>query len=93
MDPRVAGLPADTSGAAGWGGMLSVPGHNKYDLEYSLKTLQPTVIQFIGSVCKYGRQDLSDWCGKNYQLTEYEGIRLLLKKGAPQVRWDLIPGT
>jgi hypothetical protein len=31
-DAYIASLPADISGATGWGGMSSVPVHNKYDL-------------------------------------------------------------
>ena len=38
-DKYIASLPADLSGAVGWNGMYSVPGHNKYDLAYSIQTV------------------------------------------------------
>lgn len=41
-DPYIASLPADTSGAISRGSLTSWPGHNKYDLDYSINHLQPT---------------------------------------------------
>jgi len=90
MDPYIANLPADVSGAVGWGGMISVPGHNKYDLEYSFKLLRPDFIQYIGSVCTWGQQNLKRWCDENYKLVEYKGVQLLLKKDSQNIYWDKI---
>jgi arabinofuranosyltransferase len=44
-DRYIAHLPPDLSGRIAWAGMTSVPGHNKYDLNYSIKTLKPTYVQ------------------------------------------------
>lgn len=44
-DPYIANLPPDTSGTMSWDGMNSVPGHNKYDLTYSIQTLLPTYVE------------------------------------------------
>lgn len=44
-DPLIARLNADISGAGSWEGMISVPGHSKYNLKYSILELRPTHIQ------------------------------------------------
>ncbi len=79
-DSHIASLNADPS--LGWAGMISVPGHNKYDLDYSIKTLKPDYIQYD----KWGRDDLSAYVEKNY--VSYEGRWLL--KGSRYVRWNLV---
>ena len=43
-DPHIANLPPDLSGQISWNGMYSVSGHNKYDLEYSIKEQLPTYV-------------------------------------------------
>ena len=88
-DKHIANLPADNSGVISWYGMNSVPGHNKYDLNYSIKQLQPTYIQ----VSKWGSQDLTDWVNENYSTVYEDGITLLLKKNSPYVRWEEINRT
>ena len=88
-DKHIARLPADQSGKISWYGMKSVPGHNKYDLNYSIKRLQPTYIQ--GS--KWGGQDLTEWVNENYSTIYEDGITLLLKKNSPFVRWEKIDQT
>jgi tetratricopeptide (TPR) repeat protein len=54
--------------------MRSVPGHNKYDLNYSIKTLQPTYVQDF----KWGAQNLNEWAKAGYVEVEYNGVRLYL---------------
>jgi len=54
-DPRVARLPPDTTGAISWSGLRSVPGHNKYDLRYSILQRRPTYVAGL----KWGRQDVT----------------------------------
>jgi hypothetical protein len=90
MDEHIASLPADISGGVAWGGMITVPGHNKYDLNYTIKELQPDVLQYIGSICTWGNQNLKRWCDERYDLVPYDGIELLLKKDSPNVRWEMI---
>ncbi len=85
-DPHIAALPPDLSGAVSWNGMYSVPGHNKYDLVYSIEQLQPTYTD----TNFWGGQDLSAWISAHYVSVEYRGVGLLLKRGAPEVKWDLI---
>jgi hypothetical protein len=94
VDPYIANLPPDLSGKIGWYGMKTVPGHNKYDLYYSIRKLQPTYIQDF----EWGTQNLKPWVMKNYIRVNYVtprgDITLILKQGDPSVRWDqarLIP--
>ncbi len=83
-DPYIANLPPDTSGQIAWDGMNSVPGHNKYDLNYSIKQLQPTYVQAL----EWGGQNLSEWGGEHYVRANYKGVRLYLLKDSPHVDWD-----
>jgi hypothetical protein len=85
-DPRIAHLPPDLSGAVSWAGMFSVPGHNKYDLEYSIMTLQPTYIEAAHS----GRQDLTEWARNHYVEVTFRRTSLLLLRESPAVYWDRI---
>lgn len=86
VDRYIARLPPDVSGKVGYNGMRSVPGHNKYDLNYSIKTLEPTYIQIF----KRGTQDLSQWVETRYVKVEYDGVSLYLLKDSPAVLWSKV---
>ena len=64
--------------------MRSVPGHNKYDLEYSLISKNATFTQLL----KLGNQDLNN--GQRYVRIFYKGVPLWLQKDSPLVRWELL---
>lgn len=83
-DRYIAQLPPDTSGSVGWNGMVSVPGHNKYDLNYSIKTLEPTYVQGF----QWGAQNLWQWAGTKYVTVVYKGVTLSLLKDSPEVLWN-----
>jgi len=83
-DRYIAHLPPDLSGKISWRGMYSVPGHNKYDLNYSIKTLQPTYVE----VFKWGSQDVSHWAMDKYVLINFPGGGLYLLKDSPAVLWN-----
>ena len=87
-DPRIASLNADVSGAVSWSGMTSVPGHNKYDLNYSIVGLMPTYIQAFA----WGDQTVKPWVTQHYVRAEYHGIQgtktLFLQKDSPDVCWE-----
>lgn len=87
-DPIIARLKPDLSGAVSWAGMLSVPGHNKYDLNYSIVELQPTYIQAFS----WGEQTVKPWVVDNYLRVEYHGVQgirtVFLKKDSPFVCWE-----
>ena len=84
-DSYIASLPPDLSGAVSWAGISSMPGHNKYDLQYSIGLLQPTYVQGL----RWGLQDLTAWgeSGRYIPVT-YKGVFLLLWNGSRQVRWE-----
>ena len=83
-DPHIASLPPDTSGRVGWKGMKSVPGHNKYDLEYSIKERRPTFIQTF----KWGRQNLRRWVREHYRTVRHLGVGLRLERGSEHIDWS-----
>ncbi len=66
--------------------MNSVPGHNKYDLNYSIETLQPTYVQ--GFV--WGSQDITEWAKSRYTQVQYRGVTLFLLKDSPAVYWEKV---
>lgn len=83
-DRFIAHLPPDTSGRVSWSGMTSVPGHNKYDLEYSIRRLNPTYVQ----VDRWGGQDFSAWVAAAYVMVDCHGVRLWLRRDSTAVRWS-----
>jgi arabinofuranosyltransferase len=83
-DKYVAHLPPDLSGDIARYGMTSVPGHNKYDLRYSIKKLLPTYVEAFS----YGHQDLTQWAQSRYVTVQYGGINLSLLRDSPAVLWD-----
>jgi len=88
-DPTIADLPVRRGPA--WATQGGMPGHNKYDLDYSLKQKRPTVIQWMGMpLCTWGTQSLSDWCRENYAVIGARGVRILVDKTSPLVHWELV---
>lgn len=85
-DKYIARLQPDLSGMVSWSGMYSVPGHNKYDLDYSIKHLLPTYIQYP----IWKGQNILSWAMDNYSVVNYKGIQLWLKKDAQEVKWGLL---
>ena len=87
-DSHIAHLNADISGAVSWSGMRSVPGHNKYDLKYSIVQLQPTYIQAFA----WGDQTVKPWVTQNYLRVEYHGLQgtktVFLRKDSADVCWQ-----
>jgi hypothetical protein len=63
-------------------------GYNKYDLDYSIKQLQPTYIQRF----HWGGQNLRDWALEHYSKVEYHGkngsITILILKDSPLAYWE-----
>ncbi len=85
-DPIIAHMEPDLTGAVAWSGMPSVPGHNKYDLNYSIVELRPTYVQGF----HWGRQDLAQWGRAHYDSVVHRGVALWLRRGATEVRWDRV---
>jgi hypothetical protein len=91
-DPYIAHLPPDLSGAIGWAGMSSVPGHNKYDLYHSIVELAPTYVQNVEVMpvpnVQWGQQDLTEWVSDHYAAVCYEGVVMNLRRDDPNVLWE-----
>jgi len=83
-DKYIARLPPDLTGNISARGMNSVPGHNKYDLNYSIKTLRPTYVEMF----KWGSQDLSEWASDKYVTIQFSGGNLSLLRDSPAVLWE-----
>ncbi|HSB91270.1 MAG TPA: hypothetical protein VLD63_14745 [Anaerolineales bacterium] len=85
-DARIARLPADLSGAVSRGSMIAWPGHNKYDLHYSIGVLRPTYVQAF----RWGRDNLTDVRDRDYRTVDYRGVSLSLLRDSDLVRWSVV---
>lgn len=85
-DPYIASLPPDTSGRISATGMTSQPGHNKYDLNYSIKLRRPTYVEGFA----WGSQDLAEWANAHYVAVKYDTVELSLLKGSSLVYWNKV---
>jgi arabinofuranosyltransferase len=85
-DKYIANRPPDTSGQIAGLGMDSIPGHNKYDLTYSIQTLLPTYVEEFD----WGTQKLSGWAEDYYVRVKYNDAKLYLLKDSPNVNWDKV---
>lgn len=85
-DPYIASLRADVSGYIAWCGMYSVPGHNKYDLNYSIGERRPTYVQWF----RHGSQDMTHLARALYTQVTIQGISLWLLRDSPDVDWALV---
>lgn len=80
-DPHIARVPLDKN--LGFSGIPSVPGHNKYDLSYSIEKMQPDWVEGF----KWGHDDLEAYRNEHYQ---HVGAVGWLKKKSPYVHWNLL---
>ena len=76
MDPRIAHRPPDL--------VHPRPGHNKYDLAYSIKELKPTHVQSF----EWYDESVLDWAQDEYVGVKYRDAHLNLLRGSKDVRWD-----
>jgi hypothetical protein len=86
-DPRIARLAPDPSGFPKmkfFEDEINNPGHNKYDLGYSIKELRPTYVR--GFV--WGGQSALAWAQSEYVMVVYKGTLLNFLKDSGDVRWD-----
>lgn len=89
-DKYIASLPPNLTGHPGFMGLSSVPGHNKYDLEYSIIELQPTYV----STLEWGTNDVSQQVS-NYGLFAYqdEEILIILNIESDYIDWGKVIET
>jgi len=87
-DKHVARLEPDLSGACAAKGMNSQPGHNKYDLNYSIIHKKPTYIENYS----WKGQNIYDYASDNYYkyIIYNIPIPIFLRKDSPDVRWELL---
>ena len=67
--------------------MTSVPGHNKYDLKYSLLTLRPDFVEQLA----WGTQQLTSAEADQFRSVLVGGVDLLLRKDSEHVNWAAVP--
>jgi len=88
-DKYIASLLPDLTGEPGWMGMSSVPGHNKYDLEYTIIELQPAYTSGL----KWGSNDVTSQAS-NYGVFRYkEDTLLILNTESPYIDWSKVEET
>ena len=68
-------------------GSYSRPGHNKYDLKYSILDRKPTYVEGF----RWGSQDFSHVFEDLYVEVSLLGPDPAFLRGDPAVRWDIIP--
>lgn len=83
-DPYIAKLPPDLTGPYPVLGMKTVPGHNKYDLEYSIVKLKPDYTQHA----RYGKQNMEKYVHANYRFVKHMKVNLWLRIDSPHVLWE-----
>jgi hypothetical protein len=81
-DRRVARLPPDLS--LGLNGLPTTPGHNKYDLHYSVEKLRPDVIY---DAVEWGHENMIDFVRRNYVNNGSWWVR----RDSPYVHWERQP--
>lgn len=86
-DRDIARRAPDLSGSVAWDGMTSVPGHNKYDLKYSLITRAPDFVERTG----WFSQQLDSADQALFSTVNVGTVALVLRSGSPQVRWSDLP--
>jgi hypothetical protein len=67
-------------------GRIYNPGHNKYDLEYSIKESRPDFARGF----MWGGQNVLDWARTEYAMVVYKGTRVNFLKDSGAVRWDYV---
>ena len=64
----------------------TLPGHNKFDLRYSILELQPDYVAGF----EWGGIDISSEARDLYERVKYKGVNLYLLKDSSEVKWDLL---
>jgi len=66
-----------------------VPGHNKWDYEYSVRDLRPDVVFQLGDDRNVAEAEILDWGYERRCLAD--GWVSYFRTDSPHVRWDLLP--
>jgi arabinofuranosyltransferase len=81
-DPYIARLKGD-----GVDGQTVTPGHNKYDLHYSIERLQPDAIYDALSLSRRPGNDIFEFVRSKY----VQRGSFWLRRDSPYIRWDRVP--
>ena len=89
-DPYIARLAPELGEVGGSEGVY-MPGHNKSDLEYSIKELRPTFVEDglegIAETAPYN-QNLLEWGESELAKVDYKGMSVYFLKESKNVHWD-----
>lgn len=85
-DKYIAGLKPDLTVFTSVYGMKTLPGHNKYDLKYSILNLQPDVIERAD----WANQSVYTHPDFNYETIKYKGATLHVRKNSENIYWEKI---
>ncbi len=85
-DAYIAGLSPDVSGSVSWNHMKSVPGHNKYDLNYSILEKRPTYTERI----KWGQQNVFNKVKGIYYSLKLGNMTFFLLKNSKDIDWTKV---
>jgi len=89
-DPYIARLEPKLAGRVGGAEALYLPGHNKFDLEYSIKELRPTFVEDLEwgeSVKEWGESEYAKVYYKGNYEVHYKSNYVYLLKGSTNVNW------
>jgi arabinofuranosyltransferase len=82
-DPFIARLP----GLGFDDGRTVTPGHNKFDLHYSIETLRPDAIYDALAWARYEGPEIFEFVQRNY----VQRGSFWLRRDSPYVHWDRVP--
>jgi hypothetical protein len=85
-DPQIARAAPRLSSEESWNGMNFRPGHNRYNLYYSIQERQPDYIQN----CRWDSQSLCSWTDEHYANAVYEAVSMRLRRDSDHVYWDKV---
>jgi hypothetical protein len=80
LEPYIASRQKPSSG------LIFYPGHGKYDLKYTILTLQPDVIERAD----WGHEAIYNNPNFNYKKVSYKGVNYLVKKSSANIRWETV---
>lgn len=100
-DTNIARCKPDISGKISWNNLKSVPGHNKYDLAYSIGSRRPTFIEGSawGGAEVSNVKDVYVIVQVPFYTTAWTNLasmmrdRVILRAGSKDVRWELLNGS
>ena len=64
----------------------TLPGHNKFDLVYSILERQPDFVPGF----EWGGQDVSEEARALYTRAVYKGVNMYLRKKSDKIRWEMV---